>query len=47
MIKYNGGVIDCLGCKKIVKIKSLDQDCLCESCQYERDAKLDNLTDKE
>ncbi len=47
MIKYAGGVIDCLGCKQVVDIKSLDEDCLCKSCQYERDAKLDNLTDEE
>jgi len=45
-ITYKGGVIDCLGCGKVVPIKSLSDECLCESCQYEHEAKQDAKDDE-
>ena len=37
----------CGGCFRVVKREELvDNDHLCNSCQYEYEAKLDNLTDE-
>ena len=38
----------CRGCFAVVPREELvDQDYLCNFCEYEREAKLDNLTDDE
>lgn len=47
MSELNGSAV-CLGCSKVVdRNETINEHELCESCQYERDAKLDNLTDEE
>ena len=47
MIDLTGSAV-CGGCHKIVSREDLlNEDELCGGCEYEQDAKLDNLTDEE
>ena len=46
MSELNGKAV-CGGCYKVVDRYELSEDGICTACQYEQDAKLDNLTDEE